>query len=239
MQPRLYQVGWKILDVLFPPICAGCGSGGERFCPSCCRRIQLITDPVCQLCGHPLNDPGLLSCERCRNQHVAFSAIRSWAVFADPLQSAIHRLKYHQDRGLGEILAEPLSTLLLNYNWKIDLIIPVPIDDIRRKARGYNQAALLAKPISWKTGIPYTDQALLKKKVTRQQAGLSLLEREENMADAFEGDKNKVFGRNILVVDDVITTGSTVNSCAQALITAGAVCVFGITLARALLTQID
>lgn len=232
MQSRLYQAGWKLLDVLFPPSCAGCGTWGYRYCPDCFDKTQVITGPICQICGDLLYQPEEVICSRCRTQEVAFAAIRSWAVFRDPLQTAIHKLKYRQDRGLGEILAKPLTALLDQYRWQINLIVPVPLDRIRRKERGYNQAALLGKPLSWNTGIPYSEHVLSREKITRQQVGLSLSEREANMSGAFRGDRCLAAGQTILVIDDVVTTGSTINACATALIGAGASQVFGLTLAR-------
>lgn len=232
MQSRLYKAGWKLLDVLFPPRCAGCGTWGKRYCPACFNQAKLITSPLCQICGEPQQGPDVVICKRCRDLGVAFSAIRSWAVFSEPLQSAIHQLKYRQDRGLGSVLAQPLIDLLEHYHWKIDLILPVPLDNARRRERGYNQAALLARPISWQTGIPYSEAALIREKVTRQQVGLSVSERAENMAGAFRADKKGVYGKIVLVIDDVVTTGATLNACAAALINAGAAQVYGITLAR-------
>jgi len=232
MQSRLHKLGWKIIDVLFPPRCAGCGSWGDRYCPTCFENTQLITGPICQICGDLLYHSGEVICPRCREQRVAYTAVRSWGVFAEPLQSAIHQLKYYQDRGLGEILAQPLVKLLERYQWKIDLIVPVPLDETRRRQRGYNQAELLAKPISWQASLPYSRQALVREKITRQQVGLSLSEREENMADAFWGNRKLAAGKTILVIDDVVTTGATLNACAQALIDGGAAKVFGLTLAR-------
>jgi len=163
---------------------------------------------------------------------VAYSAIRSWAYFADPLQSAIHQLKYRRDRGLGEVLALPLIELYKRYQWVVDLIIPVPLDRARQIERGYNQSALLAKPISWSTGIAYSERSLNRIKATRQQVGLSISEREMNVGGAFKADRKEVAGKSVLVVDDVVTTGSTIQACALALIGAGATQVFGLTLAR-------
>ena len=232
MQSRLYKTGWKVLDLLFPPKCAGCGKWGERYCAACLKKSVLIPAPICQICGDPLPDGGEVICVRCRTQQVAYTAVRSWAVFEEPLQSAIHQLKYRQDRGLGEVLALPMIDIIKKYMWDIDLVIPVPLDDARRKERGYNQAALLARPISWETGIPYKKGILNRIKVTRQQVGLNITERRENMSGAFQADRDQVSGKRMLVVDDVITTGATLNACAHALISAGAERVFGLTLAR-------
>lgn len=232
MQSRLFKAGWKLLDVLFPPNCAGCGTWGERYCPTCFKETSLISNPICQICGDKLLRPEEVICVRCRSGEFAFTAIRSWAEFVEPLQSAIHKLKYRRDRGLGEVLAEPLVDLIKKVHWQIDLIVPVPLDMVRRKERGYNQAVLLARPLSWRTGTPYSDQALFRDKITKQQVGLSISERAENMAGAFRAIDMWVSEKSILVVDDVITTGSTINACAHALIAAGARQVFGLTLAR-------
>lgn len=232
MQSRLYRAGWKVLDVLFPPACAGCGKWGERYCGTCLEDSQLITGPICQICGDLLPGSQSVICSRCQTQPVAFSAVRSWALFQEPLQSAIHKLKYRQDRGLGEILAQPMIGILDKYRWPLDLIVPVPLDSQRRKERGYNQAALLARPLSWSTGIRFSDSALTRTKLTRQQVGLNLAERQENMAGAFNADISEVKGKRVVVIDDVITTGATINACAFALLNAGAEQVFGLTLAR-------
>ena len=232
MQSRLYKAGWKLLDLLFPPKCAGCGKWGERYCSACFNESVLIPAPICQICGDPLPESGEVICARCRTQQVAYTAVRSWAVFKEPLQNAIHQLKYRQDRGLGEVLAQPMIKILKKYMWDIDLVIPVPLDAARRKERGYNQAALLARPISWETGIPYRAGVMTRIKITQQQVGLNITERCENMAGAFEADRDQVSGKRVLVIDDVITTGATLNACAHALIGAGAERVFGLTLAR-------
>ena len=232
MQSRLYHAGWKLLDVLFPPSCAGCGAWGNRYCPTCFEKTTLITTPICQICGDTLHQNEDVVCARCKNHPVAFAAVRSWADFSEPLQSAIHKLKYRQDRGLAEVFARPLGNLLNRIQWQIELIVPVPLDSVRWSERGYNQAALLAKSLSWNSGIPYSGQSLFREKITRQQVGLNVSERLENMAGAFTADSLEISGKKILVVDDVVTTGSTLNACAHALINARASEVFGLTLAR-------
>ncbi len=232
MQSRFYHAGWKLLDLLFPPSCAGCGSWGDRYCPTCFEKTKQILKPICQICGDALFQAKDVVCGRCRNQAVAFTAIRSWAEYSEPLQGAIHRLKYRNDRGLAEVLSQPMVDLLERYHWLIDLILPVPLDEARRKERGYNQAALLARPISWRTGIPLSESSLFRSRLTRPQVGLSISDRTENMAGAFKAESKSIVEKNLLIVDDVITTGATINACAEALIRAGAAQVFGLTLAR-------
>jgi competence protein ComFC len=232
MRSRMYQAGWKILDWFFPPTCAGCGRWGKRYCEDCLAKTKLITNPICKICGDLLEDESRDLCFRCQNNDMAYAAVRSWAQFAEPLQSAIHQLKYRRDIGLAGNFAKHLSELLTNIGWSIDLITAIPLGQTRQKERGYNQAALLAKPISWETGIEFQPGAVIRCRNTLKQTGLSSQERQENMSGAFQGHRSVVFNKSILLVDDVITTGATMNACAQALIDSGARKVYGVTLAR-------
>jgi ComF family protein len=160
--------------------------------------------------------------------------VRSWAKFEPPLQYAIHRLKYKNDIGLAEVLVEHLSPLLINADWEIDLIVPVPLDQDRLKVRGYNQSSLLGESLAKIVKIPFSDKAIQRKKITRSQIGLTKEERKINVRDAFQVCTPVVTGKNILVVDDVITTGATLNACSKELRIAGANVVFGLTVARSL-----
>lgn len=232
MRSRIYRVGWKLLDLLFPPMCAGCGAWGEKYCRTCFEETLLVKKPICQICGDSLEKGQPVICDRCQSTEVAFMAVRSWAYYEDPLLSAIHKLKYRGDIGLGSILARPLTDLLLSHRWQVDAVVPVPLDSTRQRQRGYNQSALLARPISWEASLEYLPDAVCRTRETRQQVGLSREDRVANMAGAFAADQKRVTGRSVLLIDDVITTGSTMNACAQSLMNAGAKSVFGLTLAR-------
>jgi ComF family protein len=150
------------------------------------------------------------------------------------LRNALHRLKYNRDIALGEILARPMIRILGLTTWKVDLVVPVPISLSRRSERGYNQAALLARPLALFYGLEYRPKALIKSRETRSQVGLTVEERKANVHDAFFAEQRLVKGKNILVVDDVTTSGATLNACAQVLRIAGAQEVYCLTLARAL-----
>lgn len=232
MRSRIHQVGWNLIDLLFPPSCAGCGAWGENYCPACLENTKLIRQPICQICGDSLDNSQAIICQRCQGEEIAFSAVRSWAYYQDPLLSAIHQLKYKRNIGLGRVLAGPLTALLKEYRWAVETVLPVPLDPIRQRQRGYNQAALLARPISWECGLAYLPASLQRVKETRQQVGLTREQRAANMNGAFLADESLVRGRSILVIDDVITTGSTLNECAKSLMNAGAKAVYGLTLAR-------
>ncbi len=129
MKSRLHTLGWKTLDLIFPPRCAGCEQWGERYCASCQEQTKLISSPICQICGEPVSGGESATCRRCRASKIFYTAIRSWAYFEGPLQKAIHKLKYKKDLGLSEILAQPLIQLLAEQKWKIDLIIAMVPDD--------------------------------------------------------------------------------------------------------------
>jgi len=220
------------LDLLFPPVCAGCGAPGWRWCGECQQRVASPPLPLCTLCGIPVKDPGL--CADCRRAPPQYTALRSWSVFDSPVRNALHRLKYRRDIGLGDALAAQLSQFALALNWPVTLITPVPLGQSRLKERGYNQVGLIARPLSLAMGISYAPNALARVRETRSQVGLTKMERHHNVRGAFQGNRSRVNGLVALVLDDVATTGSTLSACADALLTAGARDVYALTISRAL-----
>jgi ComF family protein len=228
---RLYRLAWTGLDWVYPPRCGGCGSSGSRFCNHCLQETQIIPSPVCTVCGRSLESPG--TCRNCQADLPDFTAMRSWAFFSGPLRSAMHRLKYKRDVALGDTMAQPLIRLLATTNWVIDLVTAVPAGVARQKERGYNQAALLARPIALSQGVPLRLGALKKLRETRSQVGLSVQERRRNVENAFQADAGSVQGKHVLLVDDVATSGATITACTRALNHAGAQQVFVLTLAHA------
>ena len=152
--------------------------------------------------------------------------------FTGPLRDAIHSLKYQRNLGLGEFFSIPLLQVIQREKWQIDLITAVPLNEKRQKERGYNQAEVLARPLARKIGIAYSSNMINRIKNTHSQVGLSLLERQNNVTDAFITLSTLVVSKNILIIDDVATTGSTLDACAKALKDAGARNVFALTLAK-------
>lgn len=228
---RLYCLAWTALDWLFPPRCASCEQPGERWCVHCQHQVQVLTDRVCTRCGQPMGERGL--CRSCRTTPPPMMAIRSWGVFNGTLRAALLRLKYKGDLAMGEVLARPMIQILNKISWPIDFVVPVPSGIARQRERGYNQAALLARPLALATGLSYRPQALVKVRETRSQVGLTARERQSNVAEAFQAQPRLVEGRRVLVVDDVTTSGATLDACGEALLTGGALEVYGLTLARA------
>jgi ComF family protein len=143
-------------------------------------------------------------------------------------------LKYRRDIALGDALAVHLCELAAAFDGQINLVLPVPLAPSRQRQRGYNQAALLAYPLALWLGLPYNRRALRRVRETTSQVGLSLNQRRENVSGAFQARPEAVAGRCVLLVDDVLTTGSTLDAAAQALKQAGASQVFALVVSRAL-----
>jgi len=228
----LYQWLWTGIDWLYPPRCAGCDQPGAHWCSDCQRVTQRISPPICLRCGQPNRNGDV--CPGCRRSPPSFEALRSWAAFQGPVRNAIHRLKYHKNIALGWWLAEALGEIFALSGWKVDLVTPVPLGLARLRERGYNQAALLAHPLALRCGLHYEPRAVIRTRETLSQVNLSVSERKLNVADAFRGDHRIVGGKVVLVVDDVATSGATLNACAEALLEAGCRQVYCLTLARAL-----
>lgn len=226
-----YRSIWSGLDLLFPPQCGGCGKVGSRWCDGCRRRVKVLNGIVCDVCGLPQNKSGI--CSACLAERPHFRSLRAWAVFEDPVQNVLHKLKYRRDLSLGDTLAAEMMPFVRQLGWKIDMVVPIPLGERRKKERGYNQVAMIARPLSLALGYEYAPGALMRQKETRSQVGLSKQERRENVRDAFHAASG-VTGRSVLIMDDVSTTGSTLSSGAEALYRSGAKDVYALTVARAL-----
>jgi ComF family protein len=160
--------------------------------------------------------------------------MRSWAVFDFPVQNALHTLKYRRNMGIADAIARQMADFVRSLRWDVDMLIPVPLGKKRLKERGYNQVALVARPLAYELGLQYAPQVLWKSRETRSQVGLNVSQRRENVSKAYQADGKVVNGRSVLLMDDVATTGSTIQSGAEALLSAGAREVHAITIARAL-----
>jgi ComF family protein len=221
----------QLLDTLFPPRCVGCRQVGEWLCAECLERIPLVEPPVCTCCGSAVATNGL--CARCRVAPLRIDCIRSVARFEGVLRKAVHWLKY---RG-RTALVEPLGTLMAAY-WEqhpmqVDVVVPVPLHPARLRERGFNQAALLACEMARQVDLAVDGQMLMRQRSTASQVGLNAAQRRENVRGAFRCSGSSLAGGHVLLVDDVCTTGSTLEACAVALKVGGARSVRALTLARA------
>lgn len=164
-----------------------------------------------------------------------YRLMRSWAVFDSPIQHALHTLKYRRNiTGFGDALAHQMVGFVRSLNWPLDGIIPVPLGRRRLKERGYNQVALVARPLAYELRVEYWPDALWKMRETRSQVGLNMEQRRENVSKAYQAQPFTVKQKSILLMDDVATTGSTITACTEALLAAGAQEVYALTIARAL-----
>jgi len=229
---NLQRLASSALDLLFPPVCGGCGKAGSRWCLECQHRVQILNGTVCEVCGLPQDTDEV--CTTCRAERPHFHALRAWAVFEDPIRKALHRLKYSRDFSMGEALAVQMVDFAKGLNWNADMLLPIPLGRQRMKERGYNQVGMIAKPLARALGIEFAPKVLVRCKETRTQVGLSKQERQRNVLGVFQVEAGAVNGKNILVLDDVSTTGSTLSSSAEALLLSGAKDVFALTVARAL-----
>ena len=228
----LSQVKSAFLDLFFPLQCVGCGREGSLLCASCCRTLRRIEAPFCQRCGTPL--AGRNRCATCTIHPLTIDGIRSVYLFEGTIRRAIHALKYRHLKAMAVPLGQTLANYLRASHLPADVISPVPLHRKRLRARGYNQAGLLAAELSRQTGLPLAEEWLVRRRDTAAQSRtLTAAERRRNVHEAFACTR-ELDGERVLLIDDVWTTGATLDACASALRAAGADSVWGLTVAREL-----
>ncbi len=205
------------LDLLFPPRCAGCGRVDAHWCLICADDVAAIPFPAV----------------RTFKPEQPLTAVAATAVHEGKLQQALWALKYENGRRLAVPLGQRIAARLRELEWTIDILVPVPLHMNRLRARGYNQAELLARPAAEHLGIALAAGAIQRTVETQSQVGLNAEERKTNMMDVFQAVPERVAGKTILLVDDVFTTGATLEACATAALNAGADAVYGITVTMA------
>ncbi len=228
--PWVTRLGQRLLDLFFPPHCLACQRPGSWLCPSCLQEAERVKDPSCPRCGRPTNSPD--PCPICYGRVHALESVRAPFFFEETIRRAVHELKYRGRR----VLAEPLGALLAPYlaglAWPVSTIMPVPLHRQRERARGYNQAALLARVLAVWSRWPLDEVGLVRVRNTPPQVGLDGAARRENVRGAFAWKKETPPPVHVLLVDDVYTTGATMEAAAEALVEAGAQEVRGMAVAR-------
>ena len=233
------------LNILFPPLCIACRArvrDPHALCPACWREIEFLGGPVCQKCGAPFEvDPGGETiCGACHMKPHDFDIARSVMRYSEASKPLVLRFK-HSDRldhapAFGRWLERSGRPLLS----ETDLIVPVPLHRWRLWLRRYNQAAVLAEKLSRVSGRPWDSLVLERKRPTPSQGAMpSAKARRRNVLGAFRVPAKagaKVKGKTVLLVDDVFTTGATLDACARALKRAGAARIHALTLARVVRT---
>ena len=217
-------------DVLFPPRCVGCGAKGTDWCSDCDRSLSRLKGRLCPGCGRALGSRG--TCPDCEYRPLPL-VVRSCARYDGPLVRAVLHLKYRPNPRLAAVMAGWLAEIYRREGWQATLVVPVPLGRERLRQRGYNQAGLVASELAKALGLPAEPEGLKRARETRSQVGLDTLARLRNVEDAFQAHPPAVAGHTVLLVDDLYTTGATLSSCAQALISGGAHQVLGLTVGRA------
>ena len=223
----------KILELLFPSniYCISCGGIIDRsriysLCDNCARMFHWANGRTCEKCGRALQDDYIHNiCADCRENEHFFEKGYTCAQYGINERKLLLSFKYGGKLYIGEKIAEAMADRLGGENLDADLIIPVPMYRKKQRKRGYNQAEIISEYLSKKMAVPYSGKLLLRTGDTAAMSRLAAAERRMNMEGAFSmapGSEEKVKGKSILLVDDIYTTGSTADACAQALMASGA-----------------
>lgn len=241
-----------LLDLLLPRHCAACGGGVERgsaspVCGACWARVPALAWPQCTRCGHPLvvrdvpapASPGPRRCRWCDQLPPYVRAVRSVCWVPDGTGGEIvHALKYHGWTAVADGMARRMAPLV----WPLDVVeeraalVPVPLARDRERERGFNQSALIAVALAARWGCAVWEDALVRERRTQSQTRLTPDQRLRNVAGAFRAQpsaRQRLSGAHVVLVDDVVTTGATLNACAAALFSGGVRIVSYVTFGRA------
>lgn len=227
---RLWSLGSRLSDVVVPPVCLSCQtpqSVHNALCPECWRQMDFIRAPLCDRLGIPLpfDTGGRMISAAASARPPVYQRARAVAAYDGVMRRLIHGFKYrdrHDVRRLfGSWLQQAGGELLRD----ADVIVPVPLNRMRLLKRRFNQAAILGGEVGRLTGVPHVPTALRRVRATPSQVGLTHEQRRQNVRGAFAVGRNErpdIVGRRVLLIDDVITTGATIEACAKALLAAGA-----------------
>lgn len=214
----------KILNIFFPLKCIVCDTYETEtyVCSSCWSKINFITKPYCKICSFPFlyeeDDDAI--CGSCVAKHPSFKKLTYLMKYDQHSKKIIHRFKYQDKLEILNYLTNLMCTSLKDTKDKIDFVAPVPMHKLKIINRGYNQSALLASKLAKKLNKEYLPDLLIKLKNSKPQMGLSKKEREKNVKNTIRINNKlicKIHNKNILLVDDVITTGSTIKECCKIL----------------------
>ncbi len=225
-----------VFDLLIPPVCLAChqrlDNAGDTICEECKERVALLTDDYCPKCGSPLEDH---VCEACAEHSYSFDLHRSVFRYGDVVQNLIHGLKYNERRKVAGYFGSAMRSRTAETGEfdGFDYVMAVPLHRVRKRERGYNQSELLGKELAKGLGIPYRE-LVGRRLYTLSQTRLSKQQRERNLEGAFRLKRRAgLAGKNVIIVDDVFTTGTTVDRISKLLKDNGAAKVAVMTAARA------
>jgi ComF family protein len=234
-----------VASVFFPAPCRVCGAtltSASRIpiCQRCLDSFVRVPTPLCLCCGRPFVSPVAADaiqplCRLCRGKQYAFERTRTFAIYDDAIGSAIQLLKYDQVTRLGDWFAARLADVVAaeGDNFHVDVVVPVPLHPLRLRERGYNQAEIIARPLARRLKLDLGAYLLMRTKPRPVQFLLTRRQRWESVRGAYATREGvRVDKLRVLLVDDVMTTGATLDSCSRALLKAGAAAVIGLTVAR-------
>ncbi len=245
-QLTLRSVWRNLLDFLYPPLCQICRNSFESsdqniwICPGCRSMLQWLPSVMCPVCRAWLSDPER-GCENCRRR-AQYSWVYSLSVYDDKFSHLIKAFKYEGRVELGTYLGELLGEQLRSFPQAagIEAVLPVPIHIRKERKRGFNQTEIIAAAVARQLGALFVVDQVTQARRNRDQIGLSVEERFRNVRDVFEvAEPFELYGKSVLVVDDVTTSGATLNSIAYTLREAGARKIAAATLALALEDGVD
>ena len=211
---------WKGLDWLYTPQCVSCGEKGTILCARCEKENERVVSPYCLKCGKPITAGK--RCQLCRTSGFCFDVARACFIYSGPVAAGIKQLKYHQNLALSRYFGKEMAELYRGLCWESDLLIPVPLSKERKRERGFNQSEWIAHALGKEISVPVSETSLFKIRHTETQVHLSGDDRRKNLKGVFLAEPVLVRGKSLLLIDDVMTTGTTFNECAAALLEAGA-----------------
>lgn len=231
-------VAQAALELVWPEICAHCREDLPKgpktpLCPACQSGLRGCEPPHCERCAEPLT-PGRSHCRECSTRLYACARVRAAFLYKGPAVSIVHAFKYRGRRSAARSAGLWMAAALPRFSelHGAELLVPMPLHPSRRRERGYNQALLIAESLSAASGIPL-DESLARTRRTDPLWALGRSERQQSLSGAFLCTRpGMVRGRKVLLVDDVCTTGASLESCAEALLSAGAASVDGLVFAR-------
>lgn len=233
----------SLVDIFYPVKCRFCSQKLNSsyihdgfVCEQCWRKMVILRPPYCRICGHPFGDGEGIDCFACKAlQNIHFDLARGIALYDKRMRKVIHSLKYEYHT---EYIS-PLSRMVLDYfdtsndYPALDAIVPVPLHPRRLRDREFNQSEVLFQPLSVRLNVPLINNVLYRTRYNIPQVGLNSEERMKNVEGLFAAqNKTLIAGKTILIVDDVMTTGATINACSKVLKDAGATAVYALCMTR-------
>lgn len=210
----------KILGIIYPKTCCFCGKVSDKeLCKDCAEKVVYITEPRCKKCGKPVRYAEQEYCYDCQKNVYSYDQGRSIWIHKMPVSMSIYQFKYKNRRIYGEFYAKEMIRIYgrLIREWEIEVIVPIPLHRKKKRFRGYNQAEIVAKHLGEMMGIPVDSRSVIRSRYTRPQKELNDKERKQNLKHAFSVTGQWKNYKTVLVIDDIYTTGSIIDTVAEEL----------------------